>query len=169
VKKIRTRGLIVAVWITSTLACTVLSNTTTDALTDQIKSHIEDQIRGALQFTGSEELFDKIGDAIEDFANGRWTRSDVPLPPDADVLGAYTKDNSIGQFVLFDTSMDVDQAESWMVETLSTNGWAQGSTEISVEGSRAINFAKGSERLALLMNGSESGGTTVSITVYATE
>jgi hypothetical protein len=155
--------------ILSIIACSLLNNPTTDAIGEQLGNLLQDQIQDALQLTGNEELFDKIGDAVGEFTSGEWTRADVPLPPAAEVIGAFMGEGSDGDFVLLETSMNIDDAEKWLTESLGTNGWIQGDTQIDFADSRVLDFSKGSEGLAVVMNSSVSSGTTVSVTVFSKE
>jgi hypothetical protein len=68
--------------------------------------------------------------------------------------------------VLLETSMGIDDAEAWMLNELNVNGWSQGDIDVQMDLARVYDFTKGDEGLGLVLNGSFSGGTNISITVY---
>ena len=144
---------------------------------NQIQEQVEDQLQEALEATGNEELTEdlkgiaeqftgeNLGELIDNFSSENWSREDVPLPPDANVIAGYSG-QSEGDFVLLETSMEIDEAEAWMLNKLNVSGWSQGDMDVQMDLARVYDFTKGDEGLGLVLNDSISGGTNISITVY---
>ncbi len=146
-------------------ACNLFAGPARDNVQDAVGNMINDQMQEAL---GDSEV-GELNDLIEGLSGGEWTRSDVPLPPDAEVFGASVGETE-GDIVLLETSMSIEEAEAWMIEQLLSNGWIQGDNELTMNQTRVLEFLQGDEGLSLVMNGNlESGGTTISITVFPLE
>ena len=163
--------------IVLTLACN-LPGQLAENVGDQIEGRIEDQLQQALEATGNEELTEDLkgiaeefagqdlGELTDNFSGDNWTRDDIPLPPDAEILSGYSGETE-GDFILLETSMDIDEAEAWMLARLEENGWEQGEMDLVMDLARVYDFSKGDENLGLVLNGSLLGeGTNISITVY---
>jgi hypothetical protein len=163
--------------IVLTLACN-LPGQVAKNVGKQIEERIEDQLQEALEATGIEELTEDLkgiseqftghdlGDLIDNFSSENWSREDIPLPPDADIVAGYSGEAE-GDFVLLETSMGIDEAEAWMIARLEEHGWHQGEMDIQMDLAQVFNFSKGDENLGLVLNRSLSGnGTNISITVY---
>jgi len=160
-----------------TLACN-LPGRVAEEVGEQIEQKIEDQLQEALEATGNEELAEEfsgiaeqfsgqnLGQLMDNFSSDNWTREDIPLPPNAEVIAGYSGEAE-GDFILLKTSMSIDEAEAWMLAKLKENGWSQGDMEFVMDQARMYDFSKGNERLGLVMSSSiASGETNVSITVY---
>lgn len=162
------------------LSCSLLGQVASE-VGDQVSKTVEEQLQNALEAAGREDLSeqlsdmmdqvseDNIAELIEDFTDGEWRRSDIPLPPDAEIFGAYSGELD-GEFALLETGMNLEETEAWMIARLGENGWTQADTEFSAANTRVYKFSKGNEQLGLVMNGSEdSGKTTISITVVTAD
>jgi hypothetical protein len=172
-------AIAVLVLILFSLACN-LTGQIAEEVGEQIGGAIEDQFQEVIETVESQDLFEdlegitdqfpgeNINDLLENFAGGEWTRADVPLPPDAEVFAASVGETTTDS-VLFETSMSVEEAEAWLLSELKANGWTQGEMQIVMGQSRVHDFSKGDEGLSLVMNGSPSGGTNVSITIFPQE
>ena len=144
---------------------------------EQVEERIEDQLQEALEATGYEELTEDLqgiaeeftdqdlGELMDNFSGENWAREDVPLPPDADVIAGYSGQTE-GDFVLLETSMEIDEVEAWMLTKLKENNWIQGEMDVQMDLARAYDFTKGNEGLGLVLNGTLTGGTNISITIY---
>lgn len=159
------------------LACN-LPGQVAENVGDQIEERIQDQLQEALEATGNEELTEDLkgiaeeftgqdlGELMDNFSSENWSREDIPLPPDAEILSGYSG-GSEGDFILLETSMGIDEAETWMLARLEENGWIQGDMEVDLDLARVYDFSKGNENLGLVMNSNLLGdGTNISITVY---
>jgi len=132
---------------------------------DQIEERIEDQLQDVLEATGNEELTEDLkgiaeefagqdlGELMDNFSVDNWSREDIPLPPDAEILSGYSGETE-GDFILLETSMEIDEAEAWMLTKLEENGWKQGEMNLVMDLARVYDFSKGDENLGLVLNGS---------------
>ncbi|NIM95386.1 MAG: hypothetical protein GTO18_16950 [Anaerolineales bacterium] len=159
-----------------TSACNLFGQIADD-VEGQIQDTIEEEVQEAIETAVSEEMIEdlegivdqysgeNLDEMIEEFSEGEWTREDIPLPPDAEIFAAFTG-VSDDDFVLFETSMGLDDAEAWMLESLERNGWEKSELQFPFGETRVFEFSKGNERLTLIMNTSPtSEGTTISISV----
>lgn len=146
---------------------------------ENVQEKVEEQLQDALEASGAEELTEDlkgiaeefsgqdIGDLVDNFSVENWSREDIPLPPDAEIISGYSGDETQGEFILLETSMDIDEAETWMVEQLESKGWVQGEMDVQMDLARMYDFSKGDENLGIVMNRNILGeGTNISITVY---
>lgn len=160
------------------LSCSLLGQVASE-IGDQVSETVEEQLQDALEAVGGDDISGKltelmdqvseenIAELIEDFTEGEWTRVDVPLPPDANVFGAYSGELG-GELVILETSMTLDETEEWVLARLEENGWRRDETDLSVGQTRVLNFSKDDEKLVLAMTSSEdSGKTDISITVFS--
>jgi hypothetical protein len=164
--------------ITLTVACN-LPGYVAERTIDNVQDKVEEQLQDALEATGAEELTEDlkgiaeefsgqdIGELMDNFSVENWEREDIPLPPDAEIISGYSGDETQGEFVLLETSMDIDEVADWMVEQLEAKGWVQGEMEFQMDLARMYDFSKGDENLGLVLNDNILGeGTNISITVY---
>jgi hypothetical protein len=145
---------------------------------DTVQEKVEEGLQDALEATGAEELTEdlkgiaedfsgeELGELMDNFSVEDWSREDIPLPPDAKILSGYSGDDQ-GDFILMETSMDIDDAETWMLTHLKERGWIQGEMDVQMDLARMFDFSKGNENLGLVLNDNLLGeGTNISITVY---
>lgn len=175
------RSRIIWVMLSSVIVCALacsLPGTLTKKVGEQIDQRIEDQLKEALAATGNEELAEEfsgmleqlsvesLGELAGSFSSENWTREDIPLPPDAEIIAGYAGKTE-GDFVLLKTSMSIAEAEAWMTAELEADGWREENVEVLTEQARALNFTKADEGLALVLNSSpDSKGTHIWITLY---
>ena len=163
--------------IVTALACN-LPNRIANEVGEQIEDQIENQLQEALEAAGNEELTEdllgiaedftgeNLGQLMDNFSLEDWSRVDVPLPPDAMILTGYSGETE-GDFVLLETTMDLDETEAWMLNKLRENGWRKGDLDIQMDMARMFDFSKGEEKLALVLNANlTKEGTNISITIH---
>jgi hypothetical protein len=163
--------------IVLTLACN-LPGYIAERTVENIEEKVEEQLQDVLEATGNEELTEDLkgiaeefsgqdlGELMDNFSVEDWSREDIPLPPDAEVVSGYSGESE-GDFILLETSMDIDEAEAWMLARLEENGWEQGEMDIQMDLARMFDFTKGDENLGIVMNRNLlEEGTNISITVY---
>jgi hypothetical protein len=177
VKHDRQLWVVLTSLIVLVLACN-LPGQLAENVGDKIEEQIEDQLQEALEATGNEELTEDLkgiaeelsgqdlGEMMENFSSENWEREDIPLPPDAEIISGYSNGTE-GDFILLETSMSIDEVETWMLAKLEENGWIQGDMEVDMDLARAYDFSKEDEHLGLVLNNNLIGnGTNISITVY---
>jgi hypothetical protein len=177
VKKNRILWMALSSLIILTLACN-LPGQLAKNVGEDVQERIEDQLQDALEATGNQELTEdlkgiaeqftgeELGELMDNFSVEDWSREDIPIPPDAKILAGYSGESE-GDFILLETSLAIDEAEAWMVNKLSENGWSSGNMDVQMDLARVYDFSKGDESLGLVLNESLIGdGTNISITVY---
>ena len=169
--------LLLVVIIMLSLACN-LPGYIAERTIDTVQDKVEEGLQDALEATGADELTEELkgiaeefsgeelGELMDNFSVENWSREDIPLPPDADILSGYSGEEQ-GDFILLETSMDIDEAEEWMLSKLKEHGWVKGDMDVQMDLARMFDFSKGDENLGLVLNKNLLGdGTNISITVY---